>query len=243
MRVQRRASAVRVAAAALVTLLLLGGVIGVYRSDLFAIEGVVVEGERELSSDAVIEIAAVPPASTLLRFPRDEIVRRLSGYPWIAAAHIGRRFPHTLVIHIEERRPAALVDAGDTFWLVDGEGVVLGRRAPDLTEPMLIIRDVGDFEPREGQRAGSPALHNALQVIDGLSEELRGQVRAISAESVDLTTLITVHDIEILVGVADDIAQKDAVARTIMREETGTVVHINVRTVDRPTWRGLDVGQ
>lgn len=241
LRLQQRAAIARIAFVALVALLLIAGSIGVYRSDLFAIERIVIEGERELSVDEVTERAQVPPESTLLRFPRDEIAERLVSHPWIAAAEVRRRFPQTLVIRIEERSPAALVDAGDAFWLVDSEGYVLGSRAPDLAEPMIIIRDLVDFEPQEGERADSPSLRNALLVLGGLSRELREQVRVISAESVDVTTIVTVNDIEILVGAAEDIARKDAVARTIMQEESGTVVHINVRTVDRPTWRGLEV--
>ncbi|HET6497493.1 MAG TPA: FtsQ-type POTRA domain-containing protein [Coriobacteriia bacterium] len=103
MRTKRRSGVVRAAGAALIVLAVLAGAVGVYRSDLFAVQRVVVEGERELSSQEVVGLAALPPDSTLLRFPRDEMVRRLSGHAWIAGAHIGRRFPGTLVVHIEER--------------------------------------------------------------------------------------------------------------------------------------------
>ncbi len=41
------------------------------------------------------------------------------------------------------------------------------------------------------------------------------------------------------VGSADQIAKKDQLVRQILAKEK-KLVYINVRVVDRPTWRGLD---
>ena len=231
------------AAISLVVALIVGGV-ALYNSSLFTIDSVVVEGATELTPAEVIETAALPDGATLIRYPRAEMESRLVAHPWISAAHISRRLPDTLVVHVEERTPAALVDVGTAeFWLVDRTGVVLGARSPETTETVTVVRDLTDFEPVAGERADSDALANALLVIEGLSDELRSLVRAVSAPSVDLTMLITRDDIEILVGSAEEIEEKDAVARQIMAEQGESIVHINVRTVDRPTWRGIDAGQ
>jgi len=235
----------RIALFALALIGLIAGAITLYNSSTFAIDEVQVEGLTELTAEEVVAAAALPEGATLIRFPRAEMEVRLLAHPWISSAHISRRFPDALVIHVEERKPVALVDTGEAvFWLVDSESTVLGQRTPDATETAAaVVRDLTDFEPVEGERSESAALENALRVIEGLSDELRARVRAVSAPSVDLTTLITVDDIEILVGSAEDIEKKDAVALRIMEEQADTVVHINVRTVDRPTWRGLDSAQ
>jgi cell division protein FtsQ len=245
LRRQRRALRLRIALVALGLIGLIAGAVALYNSNTFAIEEVQVEGLTELTAEEVIAVAALPEGATLIRFPRAEMEVRLLAHPWISSAHIGRRFPDALVIHLEERKPVALVDTGEAaFWLVDSQSTVLGQRTPDATETAAaVVRDLTDFEPVEGERSESAALENALRVIEGLSDELRARVRAVSAPSVDLTTLITVDDIEILVGSAEDIEKKDAVALRIMEEQADTVVHINVRTVDRPTWRGLDSAQ
>lgn len=240
---QRRMVLLRRILFGLLAVALVAGAIELYRSGVFTIREIEVEGVAELTSEEVIAAAAVPDGSTLIRFPRDEIESRLLEHPWIQEAHVSRRFPDGLFIHVEERAPVALVDTGETsFWLVDAEGVVLGQRTPDTTETVAVIRDLPDFEPVAGERSESDALANALLIAESLSAEMRALVRAVSAPSVDLTTLITLSDVEILVGSAEDIERKDAVALRIMEEQADTVVHINVRTVDRPTWRGLDTG-
>ncbi|MBU4555302.1 MAG: hypothetical protein KJ747_00320, partial [Actinobacteria bacterium] len=81
---------------------------------------------------------------------------------------------------------------------------------------------------------------NALRVWKALSSELRAKTRTISAPSVDKTALMTTDDIAIFMGSSEDIERKDLVARRILEEQAGKVVSINVRTVDRPTWRGVD---
>jgi len=235
---------VRIGVAVLAVLGIIAALVALYRSDTFLITEVEVEGVTELTTEEVIAIAALPQGSTLLRFPRADMEVRLASHPWIAAAHISRRFPDGLVMHIDERVPAALVDTGEAaFWLVDSDSRVLGQRTPDTTQTAPVIRDLADFEPVAGEQSESESLANALLVLEGLSDELLARVRAISAPSVDLTTLMTTDDIEVLVGSAEDIEKKDAVALRIMEEQAETVVHINVRTVDRPTWRGLDQSQ
>ena len=232
------------AAVVLAVVGVLAGVAALYRSDLFSINEIEIEGVTELTAEEVVATAALPEGSTLLRFPRGEMEVRLAADPWIAAAHISRRFPDGLVIHVDERVAAALIDTGEAaFWLVDSDSRVLGQRTPDTTETVPVIRDLADFEPVAGERSDSEALANALQVLEGLSDDMLARLRAISAPSVDLTTLMTSDDIEVLVGSAEDIEKKDAVALRIMEEQLDAVVHINVRTVDRPTWRGLDTGQ
>jgi cell division protein FtsQ len=134
----------------------------------------------------------------------------------------------------------ALVDAGGvSLWLIDASGVILEQHTPDATLTVTVVRDVEGLDPIPGRKTLSEPLLNAIDVLEGLSPELRSMVRAISAPSIDKTSLITHEDIEIFIGSVDDLDKKDRVARQILEEQAGDVVYINVRTVDRPTWRGL----
>ncbi len=213
----------------------------VYLSDVLAVERVVVTGATHLAEAEVREFAAVPTDATLLRFPADEVEERLLAHPWIADVRISREVPDGMIIAIEERVPAALVDVGGAeLWVVDGEGRVLESRTPAPEDSFIVIRDLPEFEPVVGEVVENEVLENVLAILDDISEALASSTRAVSAPSVDLTALITTDDVEILFGSAEDIERKDVVARTILVEQAGRVVHINVRTPDRPTWRGID---
>lgn len=241
LRSQRRRLYLKFAVIGLTVAGLAAGVVSIYRSEVFLIEQVEIAGNQHLRADEITGVAAMPQGSTLLRFPGTEMKERLEADPWIEAATVTRDFPDTLVIRVVERIPVALVDRGDaTFWLVDGDGYMITESAPDTETAMIVIRDVAGLDPQPGKKTLSEPLLNALAVWAGMSDELRARVRAISAASIDKTALITTDDIEVFVGSAEDIETKDVVARRILEEEAGKVVYINVRTVDRPTWRGVE---
>lgn len=240
LRVQRRTFRLKVALMLIVIASVVFALVSVYQSQIFEVANVDVVGNTQLTSAEVIALAALPEHATLLRFPSGEMVERLMQNPWIESATVTRDFPDTARIRIVERVPYAQVDVGEAAsWLVNRQGVMIAQQTPDTTSTLIVIRDITGLDPRPSVKTGSEPLLNALDVWAGLGAELRALTRAISAPSIDKTALITHDDVEVFIGSADDIEKKDAVARGILAEQQGNVVSINVRTVDRPTWRGI----
>jgi cell division protein FtsQ len=195
---------------------------------------------KRLTRSEVLALAAVPPRSTLIRADTSDIEERLEASPWVRDATVDRDFPHTLRLTVNERRPAAIADAGGTnLWVVASDGYWLGRRSARDTDT-VVVRDIEGLAPRPGRRADSKELRNAVKIAAGLSDELRGMTRAISAPTIEKTALITEDDVEIFIGPATQLAAKDRIAREILKSKKGEVVYINVRVVDSPIWRGLD---
>jgi cell division protein FtsQ len=214
--------------------------VALYRAPVFPVKAIRVTGARHLSRADVLDQAEVPAGATLLRLPAAAIERRLEANAWVQRARVSRDFPSTIVVQITERRPVAVVDAGGTdLWMIAADGFWLGRRSAEDSNTM-IIRDLEDVAPVAGKKTTSKELLNAVRIATGLSPELSSVTRAISAPTIEKTALITDDDVEIYVGDATQLAAKDRVAREILRRQKGKVVYINVRVVDRPTWRGLD---
>jgi cell division protein FtsQ len=218
------------------------GLVALWRSPIFVVESVSVEGVSHLSRADVLRVAAVPQGVTLLRLPSADITARLLGEPWIGEASVSRHFPHELRITVTERVPVAIVDAGGTsLWLIDGSGYWLGKRTAEASAAVPTIRDVDGLTPAAGVRSGSKELLNALAVLQGLSPELLSRVRTVSAPTIDRTALILPRGVQVFIGSAADIVKKDVVARRLLAGNKN-VVYVNVRVVNRPTWRGLDSG-
>lgn len=236
----RRRKQLRVLAVLLVVTTVVVGSVALYRSAIFRIDEVQVIGAERLTADAVRSRAAVPAGATLLRYPNRAIRERLLAYAWIAEVQVTRDFPHTLRIRIVERRPVAAVDTGDRFWAVDKTGMVLGEQAYEETSTLPVIRDIPGLDLKAGRASTSEVLANALAVLSGISDELRAKLRAVTAPSIDETTLLTTENVEILVGQAIELETKSLRALTIMRKYAGNVVFIDVRSTERdPVWRGL----
>jgi cell division protein FtsQ len=236
---QRRTMRIRVAAVVLVVTGVVSACVTVYNSSVFRVGRVEVVGVVNLSADAVRAMAKVPPEATLIRFPSDQVAARVAKDPWVESVTVSRVFPDGMRIRVVERRPIAMVDAGATFWLVDAGGTILAQRTAEQTSTTIVIRDVPGLDPKPGRRTASEPLLNAVKVLAGLPASLVSTVKSVSAPTVDGTTLYTGERIEIVVGEAVELAKKGALALQILAEQRGKVVSIDVRTTDRPTWRGF----
>ena len=226
--------------AALAALLMIWGLVALWRAPIFRIESIEVRGNSHLSESAVLKLAAIPSGATFMRFDATAAESRLLRDPWVASAEVTRRLPGVATIVVGERVAAAVIDAGGTnLWLVDAQGYWLGKLKSQDATGLVTVRDIDSLKPTAGERTNSSEVRNALAVIRGLSPEMKKQLKTISAATIDKTALITKTDVQIMVGSSEDIAKKDLVARRIITEERG-VVYINVRVVDRATWRGLD---
>jgi len=229
-----------VVAALAAVALLAWGVSAVVTSPMFRVDSIVVSGASRLTDEHVLALARVPSDVSLLQLPASQIVKRIRTEPWVSSVEIERDYPSTVRIAITEREPAVVVDAGGTdLWLMSSDGVWLGRSTA-LDADKIVVRDVEGLTPVPGRKASSETLSNAVLVARGISPELGAMTRAISAPSVEKTAILTTEDIEIFIGDAESIREKDRIAREILSREKGKVVYINVRVVDRPTWRGLE---
>lgn len=211
----------------------------IVNSQVFEIENVEVTGASALSAEDVISRATIDSGETLLRIDEEAVVKRLLEDPWIAEASIRRRFPSTVRIEVTERVPAAVVDTGVSFWFVEESGRVIAESVASSATVVPVIRDVPDFVAEPGKRSDSETLRNALDVLSGISDELRGTIRSITAPSVGETTLLTATGVEITVGEAVHMDEKSVIIRDILAAQGANVVFIDVRSIERPISRGL----
>jgi len=212
---------------------------GITNSGLFAIEQVTVEGARELSPEEVVAVAAIEPGETLLGIDEDAVVGRLEGLSWVERADVVRRYPSTALLRIEERERFVMLDLGETFWALDRQGRALGESMPVTATPAPLLRDVPAVTPVPGEVIDTEEVRNAIQVLTGISPELREMVRVISSPSAGETSLITESNIEIMIGPAEQLREKSSLALEIIAEQGSAVVFIDVRSLERPISRGL----
>lgn len=236
--------------------LVIGGAV-VYNSSLFTIENVTVTGVEHLTTADMTNMANVPSNTTLLRVDAVGIRERLKQNAWVADADVKRVFPHTLELAVTERAIAATVavpteDAksvktwaisSDHLWLMpipDQNSEAGKNTSPKVYEDaasVLAIVDVPYGTKAElGTYCTDDTVNNALDIVSSMTTELAGRVTKVSANGAEETKLVLDNGVEIAFGKAEHIRDKERVCLKIM-EEHPDVVYINVRVVDRPTWR------
>ena len=93
--------------------------------------------------------------------------------------------------------------------------------------------------PETGAFCTDENVNNALDIVAGMTTSLADQVVLVKATDAESTKLTLDNGVEIAFGKAEDIREKERVCLEIMEQNPGSVAYINVRVVDRPTWRAL----
>ncbi len=95
---------------------------------------------------------------------------RLEDHRWVRAARVRKFFPSSLKIEVRERVPAAVLEVGSSFILVDEEGAYLERLAAREDVDLPLLRDSGSFRTRYQEK-----LRLAWACLESLtSEEISG---------------------------------------------------------------------
>lgn len=243
--------------------LLLAAAVGgfaLYNSSVFEITQLSVKGAEHLTSAEVNQLAGIPEGQTLLRVDTDAIKNRMLMDTWVEDVHVNRLFPSTLEIVVKERTIKAVVEisskgsgvvkewaiASDGMWLMpipdrnSEAGQATSQKVYEDADAALHIEGVPYTASAEiGKYCSDSNVNNALNIVAGMTTELAQKVRTVVASDPDSTTLILDNGIEVAFGNSQDIRAKERVCLELMKRYEGSVAYINVRTVDRPTWRSL----
>ena len=246
-----------------IVLLVLAVILGVagivvYNLNLFPVKKVTVSGVEHLTAEEMTDLAAVPQDTTLIRVDTAGIESRLESNPWVKDATAERIFPDTINLKINERKITAIVEvliddskttqtwalASDGMWLMQipdrssDEGKKLASKIYEDVDSTLKISQVPyGSTPEAGTICKNANISNALSIIDGMTTDLAGQVKQVSALSSESTTLILDNGVEIAFGDSSDIRDKERVCLQLMEEYPNQISYINVRVVNKPVWR------
>lgn len=173
----------RIAAAIVGTLAVLGGVVWVLvASPWLRYEQLEVRGNERVDVMHVRHLASLPEGQALARLDLDAARAGVERHPWVRAARVSRQFPKTVVIEVEERVPVALLQQADGLYLVDAEGVVFARAAaPDLDHPLLtgVDGELATTQPELARKVVRTGLEwlAAAQAQGGLPESALSELR------------------------------------------------------------------
>lgn len=231
-----------------------------YLSPIFTIEKVDVVGAEHLTSQDMAALASIPQGTTLLTVDAGAIERSIDRDAWVKDVTVNRVFPSTLQIVVTEREIAAVVEvaaddaatiqpwaiASDGMWLMpipDRDSEVGQAIAPQIYEDADAVLHISGVPyglvPEIGSYCTDDNVNNALAIVDGMTTDLADQVKTVVATDAESTLLTLDNGIEIAFGTADNIREKERICLKILQDNPGKVAYINVRVVDRPTWRAV----
>ncbi|HEX3015491.1 MAG TPA: FtsQ-type POTRA domain-containing protein [Desulfobacteria bacterium] len=203
-----------------ITLLAALAVLGALRSPMFNVQQVVVEGNRLVSEQDILDLANVGLGTNIFRVPTASIAQNVALHPLIKSVNVSRRLPSTLVISVTERQPVAMVPVQNGFVIVDEQGVFLQRSDTWPKNAVPIISGVKIPNNLDlGKQIQGASLQEGLKIVAGLPKQLYAQVGEVYAGNQDMLAMYTRDGLEVRLGLAEDLNQKFSVLRQFLDDK------------------------
>ncbi|GAT88660.1 peptidase S33 [Paenarthrobacter nicotinovorans] len=200
---------------------------GAIFSPVLAVRTITVDGTTLLTPDAVQKALSGLEGKPLPQVTEQDINELLKPLIQVRSATMEARPPSGLLVHINERVPVALLKQGDSYIMVDVDGVQLGA-TQDPSAVALPLIDAG---------AGSTntELFKAIAaVLDTLPADVRARMSTASAASVDAVELKLVDGKTVVWGNAEDRELKAKALEALLKMPADPKVPVSVYDVSVP---------
>jgi cell division protein FtsQ len=200
------------------------------RSPILDVDRIVVVGNARTGVDEVLAASDLARGDALVWLDQSAARDGVERLPWVREAAIAREWPDTVRITVEERLPAAWVDAGEGRALVvDRSGRVLAVESPaPVALPQLL--DVTTFAEPGGLIR--PAV--GARIAGALTPEALTLVRTISATEQQASAVVASGQ-EVRLGRPTEIDDKMRAALAVLaRPEVAGRSYVDVSAPSTP---------
>lgn len=190
-------------------------------SPLLALREITVTGTGRLNADDVVEAVSGQLETPLALLDFDRITRELATFTLIRSYVTETVPPDTLVIHIVEREPLALIARGSGYDHVDPAGVVIASSAEKVALPLI---ETGTQSP------AGPSFRAAVDVLLAMPAAVFDRVDTISANTPNdvHVRLVGISPVVVWGGPTDSELKASVLSRLLEREECAAAAVIDV---------------
>lgn len=206
-------------------LLFIVAYIVVWHTSVFAVTSVRVAGEKTISAQQVIDASALGTGTPLVSVDTGGAAARVEKLPQVAAASVSLDWPHTVVITVTERVPAALIPNGSGYDVVDVSGVAFKTVAKPVTG-LAVIQVQGSAAVK------AAVVPGALAALKALPSDIDRHVIGIAASSEYSIVLTLERGVTVQWGGGDNATAKAADLVAMMRR--GQAIRYDVSAPDAP---------
>jgi cell division protein FtsQ len=134
----------------------------------FRVQDVEVEGGRKMAKETLHSLTVLEGRPNLFSVDLKEVVKRLESHPWIEQVRVKKVFPNKILIQVEERRPMAIIQLGELYY-IDTHGEIFSQVGDrdDYNYPYLtgLTRQFLEKDPVEAKRLIMKALE-LLRIVE-----------------------------------------------------------------------------
>ncbi len=223
---------------------------GMWSRDLVVTE-VHVEGNRIVSANEILSLAAIPKSQRLYAVDLNAARKRVLANQFIRNVSVTRDVPDRISVTVEERVPIAAI-AGERMLYIDADGMVLPPARSEFIFDLPVL--TGAFPTSEcvpGKRVTSDVFREALEIVSAAQKISDDCYRLVSEVHVDagnsLELFTSESGVPVLFGrgdVAGKMVKLDAFWKEFVSQRgAGELQYIDLRFEDQVVVRWNQIAE
>ena len=155
-------------------------------SPLFNIKKIEVQGNEIISKNEIISLSQIQLEENTFKLNKSQIKKQIKENAYIQSVIIVRNLPSEIVIKVEERKPAYLLEYAGSYVVIDKQGYMLEIKNEKMNLPVIQGAVTSTEEFKVGNRLCTEDLEKLAEIL-----------RIVEIAQVnDIYTIITGIDIE-----------------------------------------------
>ena len=139
------------------------------------VQHVSVMGLNRLTREAVQEKMSLPQTASLLWISTDELASQVRTHPWVEAVEVDRVFPHSLVVQVTEREPAAVLRGTKETVLLDATGHLLPGNVSAEAKRLPVVKGLTAQAVTALGSEGHPRAKQGIRIAQLLAQYFSGR--------------------------------------------------------------------
>ena len=170
----------------LILALLIVAILCAMFSPLFNIKKIEVQGNEIISKNEIISLSQIQLEENTFKLNKSQIKKQIKENAYIQSIIIVRNLPSEIVIKVEERKPAYLLEYAGSYIVIDKQGYMLEIKNEKMNLPVIQGAVTSTEEFKVGNRLCTEDLEKLAEIL-----------RIVEIAQVnDIYTIITGIDIE-----------------------------------------------
>lgn len=220
----------------------------VFRSALFSVKYIHVQGLDQLNESLIVELSEIKPHDQLFGFKLDDVEKRIEKHPYIRQVEVRRKNHNTVNIVVIEREEYAIIPYMGSYVTLDEEMFVLKISDGVLSNNLSVVTGIEFTSLTIGQQAqavNTESLGTAFRVLGAAKEaEIIDIISEVNLDQNGQVTIVIFNGIEARLGYVDNpaytmLALKEAVITLHTRDMKDVIIdmryegHMTVRQRSR----------
>lgn len=205
--------------------------------DDFAVKKTEIACRQEFVGRDIRALLDASKFRNLLLLDLGRVKDRIEAHRWVKEARLRKVFPSTLKIEIKEREPAAVLKTGDSFLMIDRDGVWLEQLAAREDANLPLLLDSASFRDNYQEKLGL-----AWKCLGALTPDQRLEIEALDLSDPESVSVYLLGQTTRLILGGERFSERLSFIQSYketMEGQNGPLEYIDLRFDDRIIFKPL----